>query len=394
MDKLSFILDKRHMELVEYRYYKNNKNILIIRLFYINSTIFIESKCHKGHSESIPLNEFLTLYHPMIKFTTNFKFCTKCLLKFFHYNKSTFYTHFCEICDKFYCSHNIGYILEFHNLKLIEVIVPKIDFIFPLCPECGDVGINELYCGNIKFSNNFLLDIMNSYQRCLRQLNEIENLFNSLESKNYFDIYPFYEHFMRMNYLEILLCENLMKTYKFFREKKQMYYPILLNIINIFNFNKKIFFQKNQINKIKELKNYFMGPINYFVQSSLDYINIKDDFSIIPYYKVNFKNAHLKYCKHYYFANCLFLPVIEKIILINKKRMIIFDYMFNKIKKFNYVLFKDILTYYNNLFIIKKENYFLFYELDTKNDFIFKGKYLFINDEVKYHKYVMAKKDY
>ena len=68
--------------------------------------------------------------------------------------------------------------------------------------------------------------------------------------------------------------------------------------------------------------------------------------------------------------------------------------MFNKIKKFNYVLFKDILTYYNNLFIIKKENYFLFYELDTKNDFIFKGKYLFINDDVKYHKYVMAKKDY
>ena len=182
------------MELVEYRYYKNNKNIPIIRLFYINSTIFIESKCHKGHSESIPLNEFLTLYHPMIKFTTNFKFCTKCLLKFFHYNKSTFYTHFCEICDKFYCSHNIGYVLEIHNLKLIEVIVPKIDFIFPLCPKCGDVGINELYCGNIKFTNNFLLDIMNSYQRCLRQLNEIENLFNSLEAKNYFDIYPFYDY--------------------------------------------------------------------------------------------------------------------------------------------------------------------------------------------------------
>lgn len=78
------------MELVKYRYYINNKNIPIIRLFYINSIIFIESKCHKGNSEINPLNEFLTLYHPMIKFTTNFKFCIKFLLKFFHYNKQLF----------------------------------------------------------------------------------------------------------------------------------------------------------------------------------------------------------------------------------------------------------------------------------------------------------------
>ena len=57
---------------------------------------------------------------------------------------------------------------------------------------------------------------------------------------------------MRMNYLEILLCENLMKTYKFFREKKQMYYPILQNIKNIFNFKmKKILFQSTKYNQIK-----------------------------------------------------------------------------------------------------------------------------------------------
>ena len=68
--------------------------------------------------------------------------------------------------------------------------------------------------------------------------------------------------------------------------------------------------------------------------------------------------------------------------------------MFNKIKRFNYVLFKDILTCYNNLFIIKKENNLYFYELDKKNDFIFKGKYLFINNDIKYHKYVMAKKEF
>ena len=64
--------------------------------------------------------------------------------------------------------------------------------------------------------------------------------------------------------------------------------------------------------------------------------------------------------------------------------------MFNKIKRFNYILFKDILTNYNNLFITKKDKYL--YELDNNNDFIFKEKYLFINNDFKYHKYIMAKK--
>ena len=380
------------MELVE-NIYINNKNIPIINLFYRESRIFIESNCYKGHCNINPLNEFLTLYHPLIKFTQNFIFCNQCLLRFFHYNKPTFLTNFCEICNQFYCSHKIGF--DSHNLKFIEVIYPKIEFIFPLCPECNIVEINELFCGNVKFSNNYLLDIMNSYQKQLKQLNEIENHFNSLEVKNYFYIYPFYEHFMRMNYLEILLCENLMKTYKFFREKKQMYYPILQNIKNIFNFKmKKILFQSTKYNQIQKLKDYFMGTINCFIQSNLNYIKFKDHFIIISYININFKKAHLKHSKKYYFENCYFFPDIEKILLINKKSMIIFDYMFNKIKRFNYVLFKDILTCYNNLFIIKKENNLYFYELDKKNDFIFKGKYLFINNDIKYHKYVMAKKEF
>ena len=34
--------------------------------------------------------------------------------------------------------------------------------------------INELFCGNVKFSNDYLLDIMNSYQKHLNQLNEMK----------------------------------------------------------------------------------------------------------------------------------------------------------------------------------------------------------------------------
>ena len=108
----------------------------------------------------------------MIKFTQNFIFCNQCLLRFFHYNKPYFYTNFCEIYNQFYCSHKIRF--DSHNLKFIEVIYPKIEFIFPLCPECNIVEINELFCGNVKFSNNYLLDIMNSYQKHLNQLNEMK----------------------------------------------------------------------------------------------------------------------------------------------------------------------------------------------------------------------------
>ena len=142
------------------------------------------------------------------------------------------------------------------------------------------------------------------------------------------------------------------------------------------------------------LKDYFMGSNNYFIQSSFKNINIRDDFIIILYFNIKFKKGYLKNCKKLYFQNCLFFPNIEKIILINKKSMIIYDYMFNKIKRFNYILFKDILTNYNNLFITKKDNYLYLYELDNNNDFIFKEKYLFINNDFKYHKYIMAKKNF
>ena len=43
-----------------------------------------------------------------------------------------------------------------------------------------------------------------------------------------------------------------MKTYQFFREKKQMYFPILQNIQNIFKFNNIT----NLLIKIKKKKSY------------------------------------------------------------------------------------------------------------------------------------------
>ena len=45
---------------------------------------------------------------------------------------------------------------------------------------------------------------------------------------------------MRMNFLLTLLCENLMKTYQFFREKKKLYFPILQNIFKFNNYYKFI----------------------------------------------------------------------------------------------------------------------------------------------------------
>ena len=47
------------MELVENRYFINNKNIPIINLFYRESRIFIESNCLKGHCNINSLNEIL-----------------------------------------------------------------------------------------------------------------------------------------------------------------------------------------------------------------------------------------------------------------------------------------------------------------------------------------------
>jgi hypothetical protein len=64
--------------IIESTFFKNNENIPIIHLYYYKSTIFIDSKCHKGHSDFNPLNQFLILYHPLIKFTQNFNFCNKC----------------------------------------------------------------------------------------------------------------------------------------------------------------------------------------------------------------------------------------------------------------------------------------------------------------------------
>ena len=129
MNKLNFT----YTELIESLFFKNNENIPIIHLYYSKSTIFIESKCHKGHYDFNPLNQFLILYHPLIKFTRNFNFCNKCLLKFFHYN-ITFYSNFCDKCNGFYCLHKKDEDL-INKHRLIEIIFPKIDFYFTIMSQ-------------------------------------------------------------------------------------------------------------------------------------------------------------------------------------------------------------------------------------------------------------------
>ena len=61
---------------------------------------------------------------------------------------------------------------------------------------------------------------------------------------------------MKNNYLEILLCENLLNTYSSLIIKKEMYFQVIKNIQNTLIFP-KYKFQLNQINDTKLLIEYF-----------------------------------------------------------------------------------------------------------------------------------------
>ena len=91
-----------------------------ILLEYTENNIIINSRCFSNHCISLPLDKFLIKFHPLYIFFKDFYYCSKCFIKLFHYNKSCFFTHYCSICNEYYCIHcqNLD---EKHknNLKII-----------------------------------------------------------------------------------------------------------------------------------------------------------------------------------------------------------------------------------------------------------------------------------
>ena len=64
-----------------------------------------------------------------------------------------------------------------------------------------------------KMNNIDLNFIKKNYLLYKNNLEEIEKDFQKICGKDYISLYPYYEYYMKNNYLEILLCENLLNTY-------------------------------------------------------------------------------------------------------------------------------------------------------------------------------------
>jgi len=235
-----------------------SSKISIISLIYENNEIIIESICPSNHKIKLQLDEFLIKFHPLYEKLKYLHFCNKCFLKLFHYKKSsTFFTHYCNICDKYLCLHKECKIEHKDNKKIIEKEIPIIDFIFPICPFCEDDNIFDLNLGNVTIEKNILNNVLSEYKIFIEIFNEFEKNFKNLEGKFYFQLYPYFEKFMKKYFLEILLCENLFNTYKFFKERNKMLYSIIFNISNIIDYNDFLLLEKDNFINLENIFNEF-----------------------------------------------------------------------------------------------------------------------------------------
>ena len=367
-----------------------------ISLEYNDNNIIINSKCNSNHFISIPLNEFLIKFHPLYQFFKDLNYCSKCFIKLFHYNKSSFFTHYCSLCDQYYCIHEESHQKNKHNLNIIEKDFPEINFTFPICPYCE----NEKYIPTIingKIRQSTLKEIIQNFNKRVKIIKKIENDFNNIEGKIYFELYPSYEYFMRMNYLEILLCENLLKTYKLYRDKKQIYYQIMKNILNIFNFLNDNF-SLNDISgkkeEIEEIKMYFMNIYNCFlVQKRYNLVfyksvcckeYLKKNNCIIP------NSIHCINISKFNSKNIIF-PDINKIFEIYNNTIIyelnnISDYKINE-----YV--PDNISYIQNNFFIYQISNKLYIKYLNKNKILISKGIITLEKEKNYKKIFSGKKN-
>ena len=365
-------------------------SIAEISLEYNDNNIIINSKCTSNHFISIPLNEFLIKFHPLYNFFKDLNYCSKCFIKLFHYNKSSFFTHYCSLCDQYYCIHEESHKKNKHNLNIIEKDFPEINFIFPICPYCE----NEKYIPTIingKIRQSTLKEIIQNFNKRVKIIKKLENDFNKIEGKIYFELYPSYEYFMRMNYLEILLCENLLKTYKLYREKKQIYYQIMKNILNIFYFINDNF-SLNDISgkkeEIEEIKKYLMNIYNCFLFPKRNNIVIYQSLCCEEYLK---KNIQCINENKFNGKNIIFFPDINKIFEINNKTII---YELNNISdyKINEYVPNNISYIQNNFFIYQISNK-LYIKYLNKNKILISKGIITLEKEKNYKKIFSGKKN-
>ena len=161
-----------------YIYYYDKISELIsipyIFLYYTDTDIIIKSYCTNNHESNLPLNEFLIKYHPLFKKYQNYEFCHKCWIKLFYGKKTSnsFFTSYCDICNKYFCSH---YSKHSHKLKTVENEFLNVNkFIFPICYMCYKNNFNNQING-CKMNNIDLNFIKKNYLLYKNNLEEIED---------------------------------------------------------------------------------------------------------------------------------------------------------------------------------------------------------------------------
>ena len=353
-----------------------------ITLEYSESNIMLNSICANRHKIIIPINEFLIKFHPLYKDYLNFDYCNKCMLKLFYHEKSimNFNTNYCQNCDKFLCFHSKNHP---HELKIIikEFNIVK-DFIFPICPYCKN-GKQKSFCDKInelKLNKKYLKRIIDNFIENKQNLYEIEKDFRNIIGKYYIDLFPYYEYYMRMNFLECLLCETLLETYNIMKNKKEMYFQIIKNIENIFHFiSHKFILGKINGDKveIESLKNHFKNINNCFLNQKNQSLNIIENSSKYFRSLILSSNNYNKFSLDYitYLPNKIyFFPEIKKLFHLSKNTLSIYDFKELKIGKkifLNNIPF-NILYIKKNLFIfqyIDKFELYSFHDDDTYAEF-------------------------
>ena len=341
-------------------------SIPYISLNYKQSNIWINSYCINNHESILPLNEFLIKYHPLYKSYQNFKFCNKCWIKLLYGKKTTnsFFTNHCDKCNMYFCSHKLNH---FDKLKTVEkefIDVKK--FIFPICNKCNNKNFNNKIDG-YKYKTTFLYYIKKNLLMFKNNLEEIEKDFQNICGKDYISLYPYYEYYMRNNYLELLLCENLIKTYSSLILRKEMYYQVIKNIQNIII--PKFKFQLNQIKDTKLLIEYFKQTNNCLLNEG------KSDFNNSFLFQIDFSFSSHFFESYSKITTFFIFPEKKLIFQLNKALKKIYILHYNK-KKITIALKEvplTILYLRDNLFIFQYSQSFILYSFEKNYDFVEKN---------------------
>ena len=376
-----------------------------ISLSYSDSNIMIKSYCYNQHKKIFPINEFLIIYHPLYQLysnLSNFKCCNKCMLQLFYsQNNKNLFLNYCQECNIVFCFHKEHH----HQLEIIEKKIPILkDFIFPICPFCenGKQTIFSEKIDGFKLNQKYLKNINEFVFKNNKNLEDIEKEFNDINNgKTYLSLFPYYDYFMKMNYLEIILCENLLKTYNYFEKKKEMHFQSIQNIENIFNYlNYKFTLGKltGEEKEIKSLINHFNNLNNCFLLQTKNKTNIIENSK-------NY-NGGMILCNNYYNYQFkkyleldkkpLFFPEIKKFFILSENILFVYDFYNVEIKK-KIILNEspiNILYIKKNLFFfeyLNKLELYSFYDDGNFVEFKIKNTILMNKNNKKYLKIIVTK---